>query len=236
MTKRGLNYSAWAPLAVVLVMTIVSAMGLSTATTATVTAITPPAVDLNNEERVINRYSEDLAAYERDVLQLNKKATLVGADLDPVSRKSDDLKNRLAEVQNTAQAVLRKLNAANEWAEVDAIVLKSATEPKLVSLFQERSFKADLEEASNLSSQREEISSPLDVLRKRLARRSNSESDLQMVNAAYVSPAPFARVGLGCRIGRVGLRITIATGHTPSKEQTERVFNRCHPDGTINPF
>lgn len=234
MTKRKLNYSTWAPIAFV-VLTIAVAMGLSRATTATGSAITPPVVDLANEERVINRYGDDLAGYERDVLQLNRKAALVSADLDPLQRRSDDLKNRLAEVQNAAQAVLRKLNTANEWAEVDETVSKNTTDPRVRSLFQERSFKTDLEEALNLSAQQGEISTPLDSLRKKLTRHSNSGSDLQMLNAAYASPA-FARVGLGCRIGRVGLRITIAVGKTPSKEQTERVFNRCHPDGTINPF
>lgn len=227
MTKIELNYSSRTPLAVVLLLTITAA-GWSRATTATAPAV----VDLANEERVINRYSEDLAAYERDLLQLSQRARLVSADLDPVQRKSDDLKNRLTEVQNTVQSVARKINAANEWADVDALIAKNVTEPRLRSLLQERSFKADLDEAANLSSQRDEISTPLDGLRKKVARHANS--DLRLVDAAYASP--FARVGLGCRIGIVGLKITIAVGKTPSKEQADRVFNRCHPDGTINPF
>ena len=227
MMKSELNYSSWTPLAVVLLLTITVSMGWSRATTATA-----PAVDLANEERVINRYSEDLAAYERDVLQLNQRARLVSADLDPLQRKSDDLKNRLTEVQNTVQSVARKINAANEWPDLDALLAKNITDPRLRSLLQERSFKTDLDEAANLTSQREEISTPLEGLRKKVARHANS-ADLQLVNAAY---APFARVGLGCRIGIIGLKITIAVGKTPSKEQADRVFNRCHPDGTINPF
>ena len=57
-----------------------------------------------------------------------------------------------------------------------------------------------------------------------------------MVRAAFTEPAPFESGSLGCRVGRLGLKIVIGLGGTPSREQSDRVFNRCHPDGTINPF
>ena len=197
----------------------------------------PPDVNLANEQRVITRYADELITYENQTAELGKRATLVNTDLDPLQRKSEDLKGRLSEVQNAAREVVRKLKAANEWDDADTRLATKITDTRLKSFLEQTSFKQDLENAANsLGGQSNEISAPLEKLRRKVARQNERAFEAQIVHAAYSAPVPFEAGSIGCRIGRLGLKIVIGLGGTPSKEQADRVFNRCHPDGTINPF
>lgn len=194
--------------------------------------------DLVNEERAVAKYSDDLIVYEIDVQALGKRAALASADLDPLQRRSDDLKRRLSGVQNSVREIIRKLKAANEWDDVDTRVAASITDARKKSFFQETSFKRQLEEASNgLTGQANEISTPLDNLRKKLTSRYSTGSEAQIVRASYAAPAPFTSGSLGCRIGILGLKISWAVGGSPSEDRLGRVGARCGtPDGLINPF
>ena len=197
----------------------------------------PPDVNLATEQRVITRYADDLIGYENQARELGKRATLVNTDIDPLQRKSEDLKGRLSEVQNAAREIVRKLKAANEWDDADARLSARITDARLKSFLEQTSFKQDLENAAtSLTGQANEISIPLDKLRRKVASLNDRAFEAQIVRAGYVAPVPFEAGSIGCRIGRLGLKIVIGLGGTPSKEQGDRVFNRCHPDGTINPF
>jgi hypothetical protein len=234
MIKTGFSYLKLMAVVAVLAMTLIPSMRTSTAKNQLSPMVNVPGTDLANEERVITRYSDDLINYEVDVQRQAKRAALVSADIDPLQRRSDNLKGRLSEVQNALRDVVRKLKAANEWDRLDATV-EANTKPETRAYIEHDSLKRLLEDsASNLNAN--EISAPLDNLRKRLTSRYGAGSEAQIVRAAYAAPAAFESGSLGCRIGRIGERITIAIGGTISKERAERVFNRCHPDGTINPF
>jgi hypothetical protein len=107
-------------------------------------------------------------------------------------------------VQNAVREVVRKLKAAGEWDDLDTKLLAGTTDAAKRSFFQESSFKADLEyAATNLSSQKDEISLPLDNLRKRVALAtpgSYSDGKFAIVPAAY-RPS-MANLSLSCRLGQ----------------------------------
>ena len=231
MIKSGFSYVKLIALVAVLAIAFISSMRPSAATTRPV-----PDVDLRNEQQTISRYADDLIVYENQAAELGKRATLVNTDFDPLQRKSDDLKGRLSLVQNAVRDIVRKLKAANEWDDIDTRAAARIKDARQRAFFQDSSFKQLLQDSENIGSQANEISSPLDTLRRKLTSRNHGGAEVQMVRAAFTAPVPFESGSLGCRVGRLGLKIVIGLGGTPSKEQAERVFNRCHPDGTLNPF
>jgi hypothetical protein len=234
MIKSGFSYVKLIALVAVLGITLISSMRPSAATT----MVPAPDVDLRNEQQTISRYADDLIVYENQTTELAKRATLVNTDFDPLQRKSDDLKGRLSGVQNAVREIVRKLKAGNEWDDLDTRAAARITNAKQRSFFQQSSFKQQLEENSNgLAGQANEISTPLDNLRKKLTGRYSAGSEVQIVRAAYAAPVPSSGGSLGCRIGILGLKISWAVGGTPSEDRLARVGGRCPiPDGILNPF
>lgn len=163
-----------------------------------------PGVDTATEERVIGKFHDDLFSYQIDCHQASKRQVLRNTDIDLLQRKSADLQNRLSEVQNAVREIITKFKAANEFDGLDAALLARVTDPRRRALYQESSFKEDLEyAASSLSSHKGEISFPLDGLRKRVARSALYVDSPTLVMARYHHPAPMLGVGLGCRIARI---------------------------------
>lgn len=193
--------------------------------------VAPAGADLANEDRVIGKYFDDLIAYQQECWEAKKRTALRGSDLDPLQRKSDDLKNRLSDVQNAIREVVRKLKAAGEWDDLDTKLLASTTDSARRSFFQESSFKADLEyAATNLSSQKDEISLPLDNLRKRVARATPgpySEGKFAIVPAAY-RPS-MANMSFSCRLGAVRIKLIQKLGGNASCQTTDAVSCACNP-------
>jgi len=231
MIKSGFSYVKLIALVAVLAIAFISSMRPSAATTRPV-----PDVDLRNEQQTISRYADDLIVYENQAAELGKRATLVNTEVETLQRKSDDLKGRLSLVQNAVRDIVRKLKAANEWDDIDTRAAARIKDARQRAFFQDSSFKQLLQDSENIGSQANEISSPLDTLRRKVTSRNYGGAEVQMVRAAFTQPAPFESGSIGCRIGRLGLKIVIGLGGTPSREQSDRVFNRCHPDGTLNPF
>ena len=231
MIKSGFSYVKLIALVAVLATAFISSMRPSAATTRPV-----PDVDLRNEQQTISRYADDLIVYENQAAELGKRATLVNTEVETLQRKSDDLKGRLSLVQNAVRDIVRKLKAANEWDDIDTRAAARIKDARQRAFFQDSSFKQLLQDSENIGSQANEISSPLDTLRRKVTSRNYGGAEVQMVRAAFTQPAPFESGSIGCRIGRLGLKIVIGLGGTPSREQSDRVFNRCHPDGTLNPF
>jgi len=231
MIKSGFSYVKLIALVAVLAIAFIASMRPSAATTRPV-----PDVDLRNEQQTISRYADDLIVYENQAAELGKRATLVNTEVETLQRKSDDLKGRLSLVQNAVRDIVRKLKAANEWDDIDTRAAARIKDARQRAFFQDSSFKQLLQDSENIGSQANEISSPLDTLRRKVTSRNYGGAEVQMVRAAFTQPAPFESGSIGCRIGRLGLKIVIGLGGTPSREQSDRVFNRCHPDGTLNPF
>ena len=238
------RFSYWKLTAVVTVLAITISAG---GRPSTATKQPPPMVtaatgaDLANEERALAKYFDDLVAYDRQSAQLSAKAKLVSADLDPLKRRSDDLKGGLSGLQNTIREIVRKLKAADEWDDLDTTTAAKITDAKLKSFVEQDSFKQLLEESSNgLTSHGNEISIPLDKLRKKLTSRTFSPyaggAELQMVRAAYEAPVPMKFVSVRCSIGRARINVGIKLGHYPSIDTINRVAGACGENGTYDPF
>lgn len=196
-----------------------------------------PETDLRNEDRVIGKYFDDLVQYQQECFDAKKRTALRNADIDPLQRKSEDLKSRLSEVQNAIGEVVRKLKASGEWDDLDNSLLARTVDPRQRSLVQESSFKADLEDAAaSLSSQKNEISLPLDNLRKRVARETGtpySDVAVKFVAAAYGPPASMSSLSLGCRLGQIKLKLIIKLNgniaHSPAT--CDAISCACKPNG-----
>jgi hypothetical protein len=230
------GYLKLAAVFAVLAIVLTGFMKTSTATNQTLPAVAAATgADVANEARVISRYADELASYDRQVVEAAKRARLVTADFDPLQRKSDDLKGRLSDVQNSVRELVRKLKAANEWENLDTPPAR-ITDPGLKAVLQENSFKQVLEEASNgLTSRAGEISTPLEDLRKRLTSRYNS-GDVRFVRASYEAPSPFGFVSVRCSIQTIKVNIVLKLdGITGSNTLSRETWAACHP-GQAYPF
>jgi len=230
MDRMKFRYLRFMAVAAVLAIALVPAMRSSDAKKQPVITAAAGA-DLANEERVIGKYFDDLVEYQHECWDAKKRQALRSTDLDPLQRKSDDLKSRLSDVQNAVREVVRKLKAAGEWDDLDTKLLAGTTDAAKRSFFQESSFKADLEyAATNLSSQKDEISLPLDNLRKRVALAtpgSYSDGKFAIVPAAY-RPS-MANLSLSCRLGALRLKIISKLGGNGTCQTTDAVSCACNP-------
>ena len=93
----------------------------ATAFTVTPAATTPVPADLNVslEQQSLGRFFDDLLSYDRGCSQIARKAQVRASDIDPLQRKSDDLRQRLSDVQRTIGDIIRKIKAANAWDDLD---------------------------------------------------------------------------------------------------------------------
>jgi len=235
MNKVKFGYLKWTPIAVGLAIAVLLSMPSSKATTQpSASDSEAPGADTSNEERVIGKYVDDLFAYQRECQQAAKRQVLRNADLDPIQQKSDALKNRLSEVQNAVREVVRKLQAANEWDDLDSALLARVTDARRRAFLQESSFKGDLEyAAANLSSHKDEISLPLDGLRKRVTRNAAPYGDgaAAFVTAAYHPTTAMFGIGLGCRLSKVRLKLIEKNGGNIANAPGtyKDMWETCHP-------
>lgn len=194
--------------------------------------------NLASEYQVIVSYSNDLAAHDKLVADTGKSARLVSADFDPLQRRSDDLTRRLADVQNAAGEIVRKLKAANEWNDLDEKIAANITDARQRAFFQENSFRQVLQEsATGLVSRKDEIGLPLENLRKRLTSRYANGADVRIVRATYEPPTPVTFVSIRCSIETMRQNVEQRSqgGHHVSTVQLKATFAACHP-GQASPF
>jgi chaperonin cofactor prefoldin len=240
MNRVKIKYLRSMAIAAILATSLIPSMRTSTAESQPSPVATAVAgADLASEERVIAKYFDDLIAHDKQTAELGKRARFVNADIEPLQRKSDDLKGRLSGVQNSIREIVRKLKAANEWDNLDSFVVISDARER--SIFKETSFKKLLEESSNnLTSNASEISAPLENLRKRLTSRYSDGADVQFVRATYretyEAPAPVAFYSVRCSLGQVRLKLIKKLGGYASNPTLQTVFESCHDPGTASPF
>lgn len=238
MNKSRFSYLKLAVVAAALAMALVPSMRTSTAKNQpSPVANAALDADLANEERVLANYVEDLAAYDKLAAELGKRARFVSGDLDPVQRQSDDLKGRLSAVQSAVAEIVKKLKASNEWNDLDKSIAASITDANRRSFFQESSLKQLLDESSTgLTSHANEISRPLDNLRKRLTSRYGNEADFKIVRAGYEAPAPVFFYSVRCTIG--GIRLGLNRNKHASDALLDTVSCNCghtYGLGTLTP-
>jgi hypothetical protein len=187
--------------------------------------------DLSNEQRTIGSYAEELFAYNQAVGKLGKKASLVGSEVEPLERKSDALKSRLSNVQNAISDVVRKLKEADAWNDLDSTLLANVSNARVRTLFQESSFKSELEDAAtSLNSRAGDISLPLAGLRKKVAQQGvDRDRSVLFVRAAYITPEPGKFVSLGCTLNRIDIKLIHKAGGIMSDHRLDVASCACSP-------
>jgi hypothetical protein len=237
MIKTGFRYLKSAAIIAALTMALVPFMPTSMANSGP-SELAAAGADISSEQRIIARYFDDFVTYDKQATEFGKRAGLVSTDLDPLLRKSDDLKGRLSEVQNAVREIVRKLKAADQWNDLNTTVAAGVNDANQKSFLQQTDFKRLLEGSSNsLSGRGKEISEPLDNLRKRLAGRYREGVDFQIVRAGYAVPEPIGSPdSLGCTIGKLGLLAIRLSGGRPNNAAFDAVFHQCWPAGSVSPF
>jgi hypothetical protein len=140
-------------------------------------------VDLSSEAWTLASFVEDLANYDKKVREADKKATLTRLEFDDLQRTANDLKGRVSGVQNASREIIRKLKAAGQWDNIDAIVLANIPDARFQDFVRRDGFKRTLEEiASGISNLTNEMSNPLRVLRRKVS--ANKGGKIQVGNLA----------------------------------------------------
>jgi len=227
MIKARLSYITL--IAVIAVLAVTQIPGMRTPKA----AAQPSAgeADLRSEHRLIGKYLEDLSTYDKEAAELGKRARLVAADIEPIERKSRDLKSRLSGVQDAVREIVKKLKASNEWAGLDQDLVARITNARDKSFFQQNSFKKFLEDGSNeLVSHETEISAPLENLRNKISSRTFSpDGEAQIVNAAYKPPTPFFGAFGKCLMANIQLGLTWRLGGQESQKNQNQRLCYCDP-------
>src|SRR5262249_35095908 len=162
-------------------------------------------------------------------IELNKRPSFTHSEFDPLQREANELKRRLANVQNAVRETVTKLKAANQWNEFDAILLSKTTNTKAQAQFRKLSLRQTLEDASSqLTNDQSEISNPLDNLRSKLTasvyqdlQYGNAFSTVHLTKASY-QPVAF-KFTLACRLTNVRLGISGFIHGNPTDAALEAV-------------
>jgi hypothetical protein len=190
---------------------------------------------LSSELGTIERFDDDLVAYNKLCSQLAKRASLRQVDRAPAQRKASELSSGLSGVQSAIRRVVDKLKAANAWNDLDEKLAANA-DAKLRTLFQGSSFKQELEgAAANIGSQAGEINAPLNNLRRRVTGQtfSTDRSD-SVVRVAYRPTATMAfGGGLGCRLSTIRVKLIKFLGGNPTNQTLDVQSCRCNPSKGI---
>jgi len=238
MKLTNINYRHVAALSAILSVILVQCAAFTLATPGSAIPFAPDP-NLSSEQQSVERYFNDLVAYNRACSQLAARAQLRPADIDPVQRKSGDLKGRLSDVQRVAGEIIRKLKAANAWDDLDQKVLASVTDPRRRALFQPNGLKAALEEASTtLGTHASEISTPLDNLRRKLTSQTllgDRSASVVLVGYGTSRPNPLISPGrVRCLVGKIRLGLIHRLGGTATDNTVDEVCCACACSGAAN--
>jgi hypothetical protein len=188
-------------------------------------------LNLRAETQVLESFFNDFVSYSKECGQLSKKSNLLGTEVDGVERKSQDLKQRLSNVQNAARSIMSKLKAANKWDNLNADILANTSDPRRRSFFQNINFKAEIEEAAaTIGSRGKDIGVPVENLRRKVARQSlPANENVLMVRAAYAPAVPMANASLACLAGKLLMTAVEAVGKHPSNALLDFTSCACGP-------
>ena len=189
-------------------------------------------LNLRAETQVLESFFNDLVAYHKECAQLGKRPNLVRTEIEGVERKSQDLQQRLSNLQNAARNLLNKLKAANRWDTLNQDIVANLSDPQERSFFQSINFKAEIEDAAaTIGSRGKEIGVPVENLRRKLASRSWSENEsVLVVRAAYAPPVALANASLLCQAGKLLITVIEAVpGQHPPKVVLDITSCACGP-------
>jgi hypothetical protein len=214
VTKVRINKQKLMVLCGIVAVTLAQSLSTSTAINAPRTGgLNEP--DLSSEDRALEAYIQDLGNFEKKVAQFERKGDLSRNEFVQLEGTAEGLKGRLASVQNAVRSVVVKLKSTGNWDDLDAKLLPKISDSRLQAHFRQNSFKQALEKAAaDLNNQANEISSPLDSLRKKISAQlqgpdSRNDSELILVRIAYsAKPAMTKVTSLRCRLSNIRLGIS----------------------------
>jgi hypothetical protein len=221
---------------------IISLMSLQLVISArTITGVIIDA-DLSAEDRIIDSFVNDLGKFDKKGLELSKKASLTQAEFNAHQREAENLKNRVANIQNAFREVIRKLKAAGQWDNLDQIALAKVNDRNYQDFVRRDGFKRILDEAaSNLSNSAADIGKPLDLLRQKLQAQGsesifeppNSTLALRAVPVAFQPEPAVFRDSLRCRAASLRLGIAgLVYGGTPKVAKAFDAY-KCACEGVL---
>ena len=192
--------------------------------------------DIRAESRTLDTFVNDFASLDKQIAALNKKSSVTRAEFNALQSKADDLKRRLAEVQNALREMIKKLKAAGQWEGLDAAVLAKISDPKFQDFVRREGFKKTLEEvAAQLQSAATEISGPLDVLRNKVSARGSdsilkpglSAFAFHAVRVAYTPAPALVFASFKCRLANLRFGVTGAILGSPSEKSINALSCYC---------
>lgn len=211
-------------------------------TSVTVTPTPPSPVsskaDLSAQARTLDSFVNDLFKLDKRSGEFSKRGSLTRADFDSLKSSADDLKRRLSEVQNALRAIITKLKDAGEWNDIDSRVAESISDAGTRARFNQTSFKRELEDlAANLTNSGDEISSPLENLRRRVSARNpdslfGSALGWQSVPVAYHPEPAMGGGGIKCGLSKLRYGISKLTHGAATAGAHEAYHCACNiPSG-----
>jgi hypothetical protein len=194
--------------------------------------------DVSAESRTLDAFGTDLDNFDKKITELKRKASFSAEELELHERTGNDLKRRVAGIQNALRDAIRKLKATGQWDRLDEIVLSSVTDARVQEFIRREGFRRILEETAN-SVDANEIVSPLDALRNRVRAQNLFESrnsttlGLRMVRVSYSSGPVMANVSLRCRFAllRSGFSQGFSNNGSSSKKAQDAVNCQCYQLG-----
>ena len=233
MRSSKFKFAMLTAICAVMAITMIQNVGVSAGAYAIARAIDGP--NLASETQVVDSFAADLITYQKDCATLNRKASVLINEVEPLQRKSDALKRRLFDVQNAIRSVVTKLKAANKWNDLDADLLAHATDPRARALLAQGSSKEILESASlTLSSGASDISALVDNLRRKVAAHvppfTGNRAGFAVARVAYRTPDPAAfSFSLACTVAKVRFALIRRLGGQETSTTLDQHSCACNP-------
>lgn len=228
MRKARFSYRSLAILCALLGMTLVPGVKRFVAASPTLSG-SYVAADIRSEVRVLDAFVVDLSRFDKRCVELGKQSSLTQSDFDSQQRTAEDLRRRVATVQNSLQSIVRKLKASGEFDRLDDIIVTNIIDGSSNTFFRREGFKKILETAAlHLSSDANQISGPLDLLRSKLRAQARgavfevnkSSLSFRPIRVAYHPGPVLYDLNLRCRVAWLRLGFGKAfTGEIPKGAQ-----------------
>jgi hypothetical protein len=178
-------------------------------------------VDLSSELRQLDSYANDLSAFDKTFDVVSRKQSLTKNEFDGLQRRAEDLKQRLSGLQAVIGEIIRRLKAADQWEKLDDTVLAQITNARVRNQLSQIGFKRLLEEtASQLSSDGNEITGPIELLNRKVAANLyGSDFDGRSVSwhvvPAHYRAEPLLKQSLRCSLSSIRAGIYGFVQHSP---------------------
>jgi hypothetical protein len=235
MNRLKLNYRALTIIGAVLTVGVSQFLHTSVANS------TPPHPftdgDVSAESRVLDAFVDDLNSFDRKNRQLGKKESLLQAEFDSQQQAADELKRRLSPVQDALRQIARKLRASGQWDNLDETLLAKISNPKFQDFIRREGFKKTLEDCiSSLSNDADQISTPLDNLRRKVQARNSafgsatSAFAFHAVNVAYAPEPVLFTFELRCRLASLRQGLSGFVHGKPTEAANHAQGCACDPE------